>query len=141
LRQLQSIYITIAAISLGAGILYALSLVFSRTRKNAWLQTTGILLFIVGGLTIYSFVLSINLRQGEPNRSVLQLRQWIVLANSFVPIPLILLFIKEGHLLTAAGQPTSENKTPGILFFVGFAAAVTPQSFKKLSSLTATNLS
>ncbi|WP_373493012.1 prolyl oligopeptidase family serine peptidase [Aquiflexum sp.] len=95
LKQLQDYYIPIYILSLGAGLLFGISLVFSKAGKNPWLRAMGILILIVGVFSAYVLNLSLNTLPGPPNSAIIQLTQWISLAASLEFIPLIIVFYTE----------------------------------------------
>ena len=74
-RALQGYYISAVIFSLGTGLLYAISLVFSNAGKNIWLRTTGIFMMIFGIFSVYLLILSLNVDLGQPNNTITELSQ------------------------------------------------------------------
>ncbi|WP_373523891.1 prolyl oligopeptidase family serine peptidase [Aquiflexum sp.] len=95
LKGLQDYYIPVYILSLGAGLLFGISLVFSKAGKNPWLRGMGIFILIIVVFSAYVLNLSLNVQPGQPISTIIQLTQWIVLAASLEFIPLIMVFYTE----------------------------------------------
>jgi predicted peptidase len=123
MRELQDYYIYAVVFSLGTGLLYAVSLVFSKAGKNLWLRTTGVFILILGAFSVYLLILSLN-AMGQSNNTITELNQWITLAVSLLPIPLILLFYSEIKSLKVKAKVSGQNKSSKLFYGFGGIAAV-----------------
>jgi len=124
MKGLQGFYIITIVSSLVAGLLYSISLIFSKAGKNHWLRATGIFMFLVGGASIFLLIMLINAGQGQSNSITTQLSQWVAFASSLVPVPIILLFYTELKSLKLHEEVLNQNKSSDLLYVVGGIAAM-----------------
>lgn len=108
LKEFQDYYNPIYILSLGAGLLFGISLVFSKAGKNPWLRGMGIFILIIGVLSVYVLNLSLNALPGPPNSIIIQMTQWISLAASVEFVPLIMFFYTE----LKASKSNTETSVP-----------------------------
>lgn len=123
INEVPSYYIAAVFSSLGAVLLYALSLTFSKARKNVWLRTLGIFMLIVGISSIYAAILGMGPQTAQSISTETTLNQWISLAGSFVPVPLIVLFYNEVKSLKEH-NPVSGLNSASILSYAVKVSAV-----------------
>ncbi|RYU96914.1 carboxylesterase family protein [Emticicia agri] len=86
--------------SLGAGILYAISLLSSGTGKNRWLRMAGIVLLIEGIIMTSAIIWSINSTSFMLSGTLGRIEQWVGLAGTLVPIAFIFHFLEEKKIST-----------------------------------------
>lgn len=142
-RKLQGFYLPIAFLVLAAGIVYAMSLIFSHAGKRPWLKASGISLLVIslviglaaiGGMTSQDAGLKISLQKTV---------QWASLAYALVPFFLIMNFRSElGKVASTSGLPKMPKQQEtifsligliGILFILFFGVMLMNQSNSFLS--------
>lgn len=120
MREMMDYHIAAVFISLALHLFYACSLVFSKAGKNPYLKTEGIAVFILALITTFFVVWSLNLLGMQSNPSVIEkMNQWVILANSLVPLPLILLFYEEQKALPAEEEFKRKYKYTDLLYACG----------------------
>lgn len=101
-------YFTIAfLITLGTGLLYYISLLFSRAGKRPWLKTTGIFGFIFMDILLLAFIWSLNSQDSQIKVTLDKILNWASLAGGIlIPILYIMNFLSESRVL----KPDYENR-------------------------------
>ena len=117
--EIQQYYILVVILSLGLGLVYAAALVFSKSGENPWLKGMGIYMLMVGGFSVYVLVFSLQAPMAPPSSTITQLSQWLSLAGSLIPIPLIILFSTEMKSLEAEGTVSPQPKSPDFMYALG----------------------
>ncbi|MFI5159419.1 MAG: hypothetical protein ACHQF4_11175 [Sphingobacteriales bacterium] len=106
-RQLVSYYKPMVIASLCALLLYAISLIFSGSRKSFWLKMTGVYALVTGFILLSAVIWSTAI----PHDQFEKITQYTVLAANLAPVLLIMHFITEIKLLKTenAGVPMRES--------------------------------
>lgn len=94
-RELSMAYVVATALLLAAGILHAITLIFSAAGKRPWLKTAGILHVALGITMALSFVWAVVSVSARVNGSIERLEQWIALSSSLIPILFMCNFLSE----------------------------------------------
>ncbi|MDR6940328.1 carboxylesterase family protein [Mucilaginibacter pocheonensis] len=139
-KQLVSYYKPVAIVYLCAGIIYAISLMFSGSRKTLWLKTAGVYGLVIG-LILLSVVIRSTLPQ--PNTNILErITQWTSLAANLVPVLFILHLITEIKLLKTEEPdiPISERatemfglvKTLALIVTIGLGTVISYQCYSQI---------
>jgi len=117
--EIEQYYTLVVILALGLGVVYATTLVFSKSGENPWLKGMGIYMLLVGGFSVYVLVLSLQAPMVPPSDTITQLSQWLSLAGSLIPVPLIVLFNAEMNSLKAEEVGLTERKSPDFMYAVG----------------------
>lgn len=105
-RALLSYYMPMVLISLGIGIVSALSLLFSSTRKRFWLRIAGAYLLVISLVLVTTVVWTLLSKDVQLNAVLAKIGLWTSIPASLIYIPFILHFLSEAKLLN------SENSRP-----------------------------
>jgi hypothetical protein len=122
LKQLESYHALAGVFSLSAGLLFAISLVFSSAGKNPYLKTMGIFILIMVGFSVYLMNLSSPAQSQLPNSIITQLGQWLTFVSSFESVPLIMLFYTPLRASKSPPESSSPYKFSGLLSGLGLIA-------------------
>ena len=98
-------------ITLAAGILYALSLVFSDSGKRPWLKTAGILIFILVLVLVSTLIWAINSQDAQTGVVLEKIYQWNSLAGNLLFVLFIMNYRSELKLLKVEKLNTSRQET------------------------------
>ena len=94
-RELANYYIPAILLVLGAGILSALSLIFSNAGKRPWLKAAGVFTFFLGLIVASAFIWGMNSPDFQKNSTVEKIHQWASMVGSFAPVLFIMNFLSE----------------------------------------------
>ena len=109
-RALLSYYMPMVLISLGAGIIGALSLLFSSTRKKFWLRIAGAYLLVIGLVLVTTVVWTLFSKDVQLKAVLAKIALWTSIPASLIYIPFILHFLNEIKLLNAENtNPVKES--------------------------------
>lgn len=109
-----SLYFFIATLLvLIIGILYAISLIFSETRKRPWLKAAGFFLFFLGLGLLLSTTWAISSISARTGGIIGKIEQWASLIGSVIPVLFIMNFLSEKS--TAKKNNTSSQESFDIL--------------------------
>ena len=78
------------SISVGAGILYAISLIFSNAGSRTWLKTAGVFILISQLLQLSVFIWSITSHDIQKKLALAKFQQWTSLASEMILVFFIL---------------------------------------------------
>ncbi|MDN5286458.1 MAG: peptidase-like protein [Mucilaginibacter sp.] len=109
-RALLSYYMPVALISLSAGIVSALSLLFSSTMKRFWLRIAGAYLLVIGLVWGSTIIWPLFSKDVQLNSTLAKIAQWTSIPASLIYIPFIMHFLSEVKLLNT--ENTSPVKEP-----------------------------
>lgn len=122
-RELLSYYLVVCLFSIGAAVVYALSLTWSAAGQQKWLKAAGIIMLILSGVQLLAFVWRMNMpdaASGTIPDHIFRATSWIVI---FIPVLLIINFLGEMKMLTAGSAGIGWAKlTGGAVMFTGVAA-------------------
>lgn len=94
-------------LTIGAGIVNAIGLIFLRSANKRWLRTSGVFTLIIGLIVLCAVIWNISSPPFTNNSIIERIYQWISLPNCLIPIFFILHFLKVG------GKPkTEQTNTP-----------------------------
>ena len=99
-RALLSYYIPMLLIALGGGIIYALSITFSITRKKFWLRMSGAYLLAISLILLSITAWALIFKDVQVNITLGKIFQWTSIAACLTYIPLLRHFLDEVKLLT-----------------------------------------
>lgn len=115
-RVLSSYYIPILLISLSAGIVYALSLIFSGTGKKPWLKLAGVYILVISLILVSSIVWSLLSKDLQLKIVLEKIAQWTSIAGSLISFPFIMHFLGEIKALNTEDADNSvKNPSEDIL--------------------------
>jgi hypothetical protein len=107
---LLSYYMPMVLISLGIGIVSALSLLFSNTRKRFWLRIAGAYLLVIGLVLVTTVVWTLLSKDVQLNAVLAKIGQWTSIPASLIYIPFIMHFLSEIKLLNTENTgPVKES--------------------------------
>jgi len=119
----RSYYMPAALVSLGAIILYAVSLTFSDTRKRFWLKMAGICTLVIGLVVLLAVIFSISSKDSRLNGIFGKILQWSPIAGGLLNIFFIMNFLAEIRTLKAENTNVGRKKSlEGIFGFFAIAA-------------------
>jgi hypothetical protein len=98
-RELGNYYLPMLFFYLGANILYAISLVFSVTRKTRWIKTAGLFSFIIYLVVMLAVIWNLHSPTVQVTNTVEKIAEWASIAGSLVPVLFMMHFIGELRLL------------------------------------------
>jgi pimeloyl-ACP methyl ester carboxylesterase len=105
-RALLGYYMPMVLISLSVGIVSALSLLLSSTRKRFWLRIAGAYLLVISLVLVSTVVWSLFSKDVQLNGILAKIAQWTSIPASLIYIPFIIQFLSEVKLLN------TENTSP-----------------------------
>ena len=124
-RELTPSYLITTLLVLATGVLYALSLTFSRAGERLWLKAAGILQVVLGATMILSFTWAVVSVSARVNGTIETLEQWITLISGLIPVVFILNFLSERATAakTEAASAGIYTKVIGIASLIAFVSA------------------
>jgi pimeloyl-ACP methyl ester carboxylesterase len=123
-RELASYGILLQLLSLGSGIVFALSLIFSQAGKRPWLRTAGVLMFITYFVFGAAFVWGLMFGEFFANGTFDKMLQWVLFLNNFVPVFFILNYWRELRLLKAEDAAVNATREEVLTSLTGLAGLV-----------------
>lgn len=98
----QGLYIPFVLLSVGTGIVHALILIFSTASERPLLKTTGVLMLVFGVLLAAALIGTLSSQDGGVRTTFDNVIQWTLLAESLIPVLLILNFSSEIRALSSS---------------------------------------
>jgi|SRR5882724_10853086 len=142
LRKLETFRIPVLLLFICAGIVYAVSLIFSSTGKRPWLKASGVLILAIGLVLGATVIWSISSQSFQIKSTLGKIAQWTSMAACLIPIPFIMHFISELRIMKKgnAGMPRQRSLenimgTVGIVAFICaliFGVAIASESYSSL---------
>jgi hypothetical protein len=117
-RQFESFYIFNLFFNQITGIIYAIALIFSDTRKRIWLRTAGAVILFIGCFFLSIYTWSIASNDVQLKLLLEKLMQWATLISSLVPFLFIKNFLSEARTLMVE-ETTGEQKSAEIVSLLG----------------------
>jgi hypothetical protein len=93
----------------GMGILYGISLIFSKTGKSPWLKAAGIFLFLLELTMMSTFIWAISSHDVLLNGRATIIEQWVSLIICLVPVLFILNFWRDRDTSTNVSTSRQAN--------------------------------
>jgi len=110
---------------LGAGVIFALSLIFSNAGERPNLKTAGIFIFITNLVLGFAFIWSLSSRDIQTYNTFEKFNQWGSLVSSLIPILFIRNFRSEIKTLKTKNATTALSKTlENVLDFVAVISLI-----------------
>lgn len=94
-REMTSYYIATMLLAAATGILYGISLILSKARKNPWLRACGISFAFVGLASLSMTLWGLNSAGVMLNGTLEKAEQWISLIAAFIPAFFLMNFVSE----------------------------------------------
>lgn len=94
-QKLGNYNIPVFILSLSAGIVYAVSLIFIKTKFNYWLRITGVWMLVIHLLLLTTIIWAIYQNNPLYNYSIDKIAQWASLGMCLIPLLFIMHFLKE----------------------------------------------
>lgn len=113
----QIYYLPVLIFSLGAKLLYGLSLVLSKARKNPLLLIIGGYILLIVGTSIFILFWSISNPELQTQSNTEIINLWLSLAETFILIPYIILFYKE--LKSKIDKVTDKQNMSSLVYMMG----------------------
>ena len=142
-REQSSYHAFLHLLALATGLLYAISLTFSKAGKRQWLKWIGIFTFFYNLLGLILYVRAMNSIDVQLYMEIEIYQQWAALAASFVPILYILNFRNELKVLKGETSVYGSQKlfnrviaSAGAISFalaIGFGSVLINESFWLIS--------
>ncbi|AHM62778.1 peptidase-like protein [Flammeovirgaceae bacterium 311] len=98
-------------LSIGANLVYAISLMASRASKKIWLKTAGYSIFLTGLVTGAALLWSLNNQEAQLDGSLEKIIQRVSLLGSLIPLLYILNFMGEQKVLKEDLADTSTQRS------------------------------
>ncbi|MBN8823527.1 MULTISPECIES: peptidase [unclassified Spirosoma] len=125
-RAFERYYLPVLFLDIGASLIYASSLVVSRTGRNSWLKGAGLVYFVLSGSTLALLIWSIQAHMGPGNPMLVSIQQWLSFAGTIPPLLLIGHFWQKQAQLHAPIPQSAIASWPDMLIdaarFLGVAA-------------------
>jgi hypothetical protein len=124
---LRSYYMPALLFSLGGIILYALSLIFSNTRKRFWLKLAGVCALVIGLVLVSAVIGHIYPKDVRINTILGKIVQWTQIAGGLINVLFIINFLGEIRALKTADAPRQETVEGifGLAAIVAFIFTIT----------------
>ena len=114
-KELPEYYFHSIYLYFGTGLIYGLSLIFSRTGERSWLKGAGVFLSMLSLVLISTFYLSLNFQEIQTSGTSEEIQKWTSLVGSFFPLLFMLNFWDEFKALKAGQVETSlDNFSVGL---------------------------
>ena len=126
-RELDSYSLIILIISLIAGIVFALSLIFSRTEKKPWLKIAGVFTAITNLALVSAIIWSLLFRDIQMHATFEKVSQWISFLGNLIPVFFIMNLRAELKLLEAEAKKekvSPQESLEGLIAAAGMIALV-----------------
>jgi predicted esterase len=94
-REITPVFALTTVLTISAGIVYGISLVFSRANERYWLRIAGIVSFLVGTIGLSTIIWGLTSVDARVDGTIEKLDQWLTMAASMIPFFFILNFISE----------------------------------------------
>jgi hypothetical protein len=101
-QKLAGYNIPIQLLSATIGLVYSISLILLAQKRKYWLVITGILMFMVGSLSVITIIRIMYFATSNLIASIEKITSWIDFASCIVPILFILHFLSERKKLHKA---------------------------------------
>jgi len=122
-RELENLYSPAALVTLAAGILYGVSLLFSNAGKMPWLRTAGVLILLVEVVFMAAIVWTMTSKTFETYVMTEKIAQWTSLGGSLIPLSFVMNFVSEWRIFKAERTNTTvELSLHGLMTFTGVVA-------------------
>ena len=119
-QKLSNYNLPLQFLSIGAGIVYAASLMFLRTENKRWLKASGAFMLIIGLIFLSSLILAITNPSFAKNNTLERIANWISFASCLIPVLYIMHFLSELRKLRTDSTDTPAQKL--VINIVGTAA-------------------
>jgi len=96
-QKLSGYSIPLSFLSLGAGIIYAASLLFLPAENKCWLKAAGAFMLIIGLIVLSSLTWSIRNSAFAYSNTAESISQWSTFASCLIPVLFIMHFLSEGR--------------------------------------------
>lgn len=113
-QKFSNYYLPLVFLSIGAGIVYAASLMFLRAENGRWLKAAGAYMLIIGLILLSSLIWSITNSSFANKNMVERVSQWTAFASCLIPVFFMMHFFRELRRpgtdgSNAAARKPSEN--------------------------------
>lgn len=105
---------------LSAGILYALSLMFSNAGKRLWLKIAGAIFLIIGIILLSALTWNLTTQDSEVKGILEKVGSWTSIVGSLIPVLFIINFLDE---LKTANKESGQKNLYKLLYVAGSAAS------------------
>jgi len=120
--KLKSYYIPALLLVLSIGILYAISLIFSRAGKRPWLKTAGIFTFILALVLISAIIWHMNSQDVQLKSTLDNFMQWASLTGNLIAVVFMMNFLSELRILKEENVDSTQHKS--LESFLGLASTI-----------------
>ncbi|HEY2581136.1 MAG TPA: dienelactone hydrolase family protein [Mucilaginibacter sp.] len=141
-RELTNYYMPAQVVSLCAGIVYAVSLIFSVTGKKFWLKLAGFFMLVIGLVLVSTIIWYMSSKTIRVSNISEKIAQWTSLAAGLIPVLLIMHFRGELKELKTENVDKPAPKLlesifgfvaiSALLFTITFGVLITSESYSKL---------
>ncbi|WPP51382.1 carboxylesterase family protein [Catalinimonas niigatensis] len=118
MREIMTFHLISIVISMLTSLVFGISLIVSKAVKSPWLKTEGVLFILLTLVSAFVLIWSLNLLGMQLSANVEIVSQWVNLAASLMPVPLIVLFYKE-HKALSGVQSTGRLKYAELMSALG----------------------
>ena len=109
-QKLSGYYIPLSFLTLGAGIIYAASLLFLPAENKRWLKAAGAFMLFIGLIFLLFLTWTIKNPTFAYSNTAERILQWSTLASCLIPVLFIMHFLSEGRSSRKDGTPTPAQK-------------------------------
>lgn len=124
-KELSLYFFAAILLVMVTGIVYGISLIFSKVRERPWLKAAGVFVFVLALCSLASVIWAISSVSARANGSIAKLEQWGSLIGSFAPLLFIMNFRNERTTAKKVGPFDEDSWSPllglGALVSIGAA--------------------
>ncbi|GEO10707.1 phospholipase [Segetibacter aerophilus] len=121
-RAINKFYLPSVFVSLAAGVLYGMSLIFSRASERVWLKSAGIVILILGVLHLVDGIWYLKSDDNIVKANLDKVRPWLSMIGSLVPILFNINFRQE--IKDIDGENLNDNQYKFYYNLLGFVSVV-----------------
>jgi len=122
-REITVVYALTTVLAILAGIVYGISLAFTKAKERFWLRIAGISFLLVGSLGLTTIIWGLTSLDARVDGTIEKLDQWQSIAQSIVPFFLILNFFNERSATKGLIREGGLEAVMGLAAFIALIAA------------------
>ena len=124
--ELRKFYPTIYFLTIGTGMLHAISLIFSNSRERPWLKRTGILILLIELVLLFTSIWHIDPGNAGGIVAIRRVRLWTGVAGVLIPLLYIMNYWSEWRSLPTKKlyRPTGQRTGNVLLAVTGTVALI-----------------
>ena len=122
-REMTPLFALTTVASILAGIVFGISLLFSKAKERYWLKIAGISFILIGLLGLSTIFLALASVDARLDGTIERLDQWMTMVQCIIPFFFILNFINERSTTKSFVREGRLEMVLGLVALVAFVAA------------------